>query len=159
MKIYILLDEYLNSEHHCDFVDVFDSAEAVLKYISEHQTDGHKFKYETREFQDQPTGIEIDYPTVTPIKQPLTPGETYPRITWNDFACPPCFHGGPCTNPQHDCVNCPRQYCGGVTYSKSAPKSFSDNNGVDLRANPNTCTDVRVNGDFCEHTSTTNEEK
>lgn len=50
MKIYILLDEYLNSEHHCDFVDVFDSVETVLKYITENQSDGHKFKYEVREF-------------------------------------------------------------------------------------------------------------
>ena len=24
-----------------------------------------------------------------------------------------CFHGGPCTNPHHDCINCPRQYTGG----------------------------------------------
>lgn len=22
---------------------------------------------------------------------------------------PDCFHGGPCTNPQMDCVNCPRR--------------------------------------------------
>ena len=22
---------------------------------------------------------------------------------------PPCFWGAPCTNPQHDCINCPRQ--------------------------------------------------
>lgn len=21
-----------------------------------------------------------------------------------------CFHGGPCTNPYHDCINCPRQF-------------------------------------------------
>jgi len=21
---------------------------------------------------------------------------------------PPCYHGGPCTNPQKDCINCPR---------------------------------------------------
>lgn len=20
---------------------------------------------------------------------------------------PDCFHGGPCTNPHHDCINCP----------------------------------------------------
>lgn len=52
MKIYILLDEYLNSEHHCEFVDIFESEEAMLKYILEHQSDGHKFKYEVREFQD-----------------------------------------------------------------------------------------------------------
>ena len=23
-----------------------------------------------------------------------------------------CFHGGPCTNPFHDCINCPRQFIG-----------------------------------------------
>lgn len=28
---------------------------------------------------------------------------------WKD-----CIHGGPCTNPFHDCVNCPRQFTGGT---------------------------------------------
>lgn len=28
-----------------------------------------------------------------------------------------CFHGGPCTNPHYDCVNCPRQFSGGGTIS------------------------------------------
>lgn len=51
MKIYILLDTYLNMEQHCDFVDVFDDADELLKYIEEHQSDGHKFKIITREFQ------------------------------------------------------------------------------------------------------------
>ena len=23
-----------------------------------------------------------------------------------------CFEGGPCTNPFHDCINCPRQFGG-----------------------------------------------
>lgn len=23
---------------------------------------------------------------------------------------PPCFHGGLCTNPFHDCINCPRVF-------------------------------------------------
>lgn len=64
MKIYILLDEYFNSEHHCDFVDAFDNAEAVLKYIAENQSDGHKFKYEVREFNN-PTN-PIDYPCTNP---------------------------------------------------------------------------------------------
>ena len=27
---------------------------------------------------------------------------------------PPCYWGGPCTNPQHDCVNCPHQGASGV---------------------------------------------
>jgi len=52
MKIYILLDKYQVAEGHCDFVDVFDSADAVLNYIEEHQSDGHKFKILTREFQE-----------------------------------------------------------------------------------------------------------
>jgi len=29
-----------------------------------------------------------------------------PRLT--------CFEGGPCTNPFHDCVNCPQQTSGGT---------------------------------------------
>ena len=27
---------------------------------------------------------------------------------------PPCFSGGPCINPHHDCINCPRQGADGV---------------------------------------------
>jgi len=26
----------------------------------------------------------------------------------------PCYYGGPCTNPQHDCINCPRQSGDGI---------------------------------------------
>lgn len=29
---------------------------------------------------------------------------------------PPCYHGGICTNPFHDCINCPRySLTGGIT--------------------------------------------
>ena len=27
----------------------------------------------------------------------------------NPTTWPPCYFGGPCTNPHHDCINCPRQ--------------------------------------------------
>ena len=27
---------------------------------------------------------------------------------------PPCFVGGPCTNPHHDCINCPRTGTSGI---------------------------------------------
>lgn len=27
---------------------------------------------------------------------------------------PSCYHGGPCTNPMHDCINCPRQSTVGI---------------------------------------------
>lgn len=26
-----------------------------------------------------------------------------------------CYHGGSCTNPFHDCINCPRQFSGNGT--------------------------------------------
>lgn len=29
-------------------------------------------------------------------------------------AWPPCFSGGPCTNPYHDCINCPRHGTSGI---------------------------------------------
>lgn len=32
--------------------------------------------------------------------------------TWS----PDCFHGGPCTNPHHDCINCPHLDSTGVQY-------------------------------------------
>lgn len=142
MKIYILLDEYLNSEYHRDFVDVFDSAEAVLKYISENQSDGHKFKYETREFQDPPTGINIDYPTIT---TPIIPGETYPLdITWGGYAYPQCFNGGPCTNPHHDCINCPRPHCGGGTYATNTIDEVKPNTIDEVKPKNTVTTSIKT---------------
>lgn len=33
---------------------------------------------------------------------------------------PPCFHGGPCTNPHMDCINCPRNgFTGGIHVTTS----------------------------------------
>ena len=31
---------------------------------------------------------------------------------------PTCFEGGPCTNPFHDCINCPHQDSGGTWETK-----------------------------------------
>lgn len=31
-----------------------------------------------------------------------------------DITAPTCFHGGPCTNPQMDCVNCPGRGITGI---------------------------------------------
>ena len=55
MKIYILLDTYLDLEQHCDFVDVFDDADELLKYIEKNQSDGHKFEIHTKEVKEQPS--------------------------------------------------------------------------------------------------------
>ena len=44
MRIYIIIDEYLNGDYHQDFVDVFTDPEQALNYISENQMDGHKLK-------------------------------------------------------------------------------------------------------------------
>ena len=38
----------------------------------------------------------------TSFRMPMLPGY------------PPCYWGGSCTNPQHDCINCPRQGADGV---------------------------------------------
>lgn len=35
--------------------------------------------------------------------------------TWT----PPCYNGGPCTNPQMDCINCPRKTTGGMFSTSS----------------------------------------
>lgn len=44
--------------------------------------------------------------------------------TWE----PPCYNGGPCTNPQMDCINCPRRTTGGV-FSTSSGTSTSKAEG------------------------------
>lgn len=40
----------------------------------------------------------------------LRAGRVYAATTYN----PPCYCGGPCTNPMHDCINCPRQLSGRI---------------------------------------------
>lgn len=127
MKIYILLDVYLNDEYHKDYVDSFDNADDVLKYIAENQSDGHKFEYIVKEFQDEPTN-PLDYPWTVPTYpqpiEPMYPGQpTYPIITWRHL---PCFNGGPCTNPQHDCIDCPWPYGDGGTYTSDGTGDASD---------------------------------
>jgi len=40
---------------------------------------------------------------------PIKEGEPLdkPFIPTGPTTCPPCYCGGPCTNPHHDCINCP----------------------------------------------------
>lgn len=40
-----------------------------------------------------------------------------------------CFHGGPCTNPFHDCADCPRIFSGGAisTDGTNLQKKTSNN--------------------------------
>lgn len=53
--------------------------------------------------------LERDMQKYTPELKPFE----FPSLDRND-----CFHGGPCTNPFHDCINCPRQFSGdGTTIS------------------------------------------
>ena len=116
MKIYILLDTYLNMEQHCDFIDVFDDADELLKYIEKNQSDGHKFEIHTKEVKEQPSVL----PTSPQPLDPLKPGDTYPLgITWGYS----CVKGGICIDPQHDCINCPRPYEDGETFATYGIKS------------------------------------
>ena len=43
-----------------------------------------------------------------PIPTPSFDPSIMPQTFW-----PPCFYGGQCTNPHHDCINCPNQCTGG----------------------------------------------
>ena len=47
--------------------------------------------------------LEQQYRVVKNLPIPTTPYE------------PPCYHGGICTNPFHDCINCPRYSMTGNT--------------------------------------------
>ena len=38
---------------------------------------------------------------------------------------PTCFEGGPCTNPFHDCINCPRHFSSSGTYTTTTSISIS----------------------------------
>ena len=36
---------------------------------------------------------------------------------------PSCYEGGPCTNPFHDCINCPHQSSGGTWTTNTSTNS------------------------------------
>lgn len=36
-------------------------------------------------------------------------------LEFPSFGRDECYHGGPCTNPHYDCINCPRQFNGNGT--------------------------------------------
>jgi len=41
-----------------------------------------------------------------------------------------CFEGGPCTNPLHDCINCPRKTTGG-SWTSTQTISTTDNKATE----------------------------
>lgn len=60
------------------------------------------------------------------LTKQYTPGDFFPYIT--EKQNPPCWApGGYCSNPFHDCINCPQQWGGGVGTSIS-----TDGTGVQV---------------------------
>lgn len=49
-----------------------------------------------------------------------------------------CFEGGPCTNPFHDCINCPRQTTGGSWTTTSTTDNRDYAEKIVLQVDPNT---------------------
>lgn len=53
------------------------------------------------------------------LTKQYTPGDFFPFIT--EKQNPPCWApGGYCSNPFHDCINCPQQWGGGGTISTTS---------------------------------------
>lgn len=79
MKVYIIIDEYLDGERHSDYCDCFANAEEALKYIADNQQDGHKLVVIEKEFAD-PFVIPQYVPHYVPFcPYPQTPTEPYPQ--------------------------------------------------------------------------------
>lgn len=78
------------------------------------------------------------YPPYEPYIAPLQP--TYPPQVWyQKNLSGPCFGGGQCTNPHHDCINCPSPYGQGGTYTSngtSGVKINTDSHTVFDETNP-----------------------
>lgn len=83
MKVYIIIDEYLDGERHSDYCDCFANAEEALKYIADNQQDGHKLVVIEKEFADSfvpqiaPIYPYCPYTPITPLspyyhEQPYT---------------------------------------------------------------------------------------
>lgn len=41
--------------------------------------------------------------------------DTLKPFEFPSLGMPDCYHGGPCTNPFHDCIDCPRIFSGGTS--------------------------------------------
>lgn len=68
---------------------------------------------------------------VFPIKEgePLDKPFDNPFIPSGATTWPPCYVGDPCTNPHHDCINCPRPNVSGGTWTTTNNKEeLTDNN-------------------------------
>ena len=78
--------------------------EAIDKVIEQYETANENAEpamVTLEEFKNllRQMGEELDRRRKEHISQPIMP-QTYQ---------PPCFNGGVCTNPHHDCINCPHQ--------------------------------------------------
>ena len=50
----------------------------------------------------------------------------YPWVTYEDKTGP-CFDGGPCNNPFHDCVNCPGRWNTGGQWTTNTTTDIKSN--------------------------------
>lgn len=74
MKVYIIIDRWLDGERHEGYCDCFASAEEALKYVAENQQDGHKLVVIEKGFADQ---FVPQYVPLCPC--PQTPTVPYPQ--------------------------------------------------------------------------------
>ena len=78
--------------------------------------------------------IKEGEPLEKPFDNPFIPSGA---TTW-----PPCYVGGPCTNPHRDCINCPRPNVSGGTWTTTSNKvELTDN---DKSANSVSITEGRT---------------
>lgn len=86
MKIYIVTEKKVgNLEVHEEYLECFDNAEECLDFVSRMQGDGRNVTIITKEFG----------------------GYTMPRIPEGGGFNLKCRTLDDCTNPCHDCINCP----------------------------------------------------
>jgi hypothetical protein len=78
MKVYIIIDRWLDGERHEDYCDCFASAEEALKYVADNQKDGHKLVVVEKEFDDPYAPQYVpQYVPICPC--PQTPTVPYPQ--------------------------------------------------------------------------------
>lgn len=73
-----------------------------------------------REIHDDMVDYVRDVRILDKLKELDKPFEPMPHTnqTW-----PPCYTGGPCTNPQMDCINCPKRGTGGTWSTNTSIKA------------------------------------
>lgn len=80
MKVYVIIDTWIDAVPHCDYIDCFLSAEDALMFVQSNRQDGHKLEVIVKEFDNPCVPKDTPLYPYCPFT-PTTPTNPY----YNEF--------------------------------------------------------------------------